>query len=200
MPDLVLDASALSRTPNSLNDDSGRVGEGSVDPATRPLTLRLARRSMPAFLMIGEPPTADVRLEMRGILVGVSFMLLGREFNSDGGGMSLGSLEVTELTDPIEGEPAIVGSCCPRVRRDGSDCFCIELAVWAVSLDDVAELWGLVGVTGVDNDELDDEDFRLATRCAVAGAIADICMGGRSKGLAFLGSVDDRVCAMINMM
>lgn len=55
-----------------------------------------------------------------------------------------------------------------------------------------------MGVTGVDNDELDELDLRLATLCAVAGVIADICMGGRSNGLAFLGSVEDSVYASIN--
>lgn len=136
---LGMDLSPFSITPNSLNDDSGGVGEGSVEPGTRPPTLRLARRSLAIFFMVGEP-TAEVRLEMRGILVGVSFMVLGREFNNDGGGMSLSSLEATEFTDPMDGEPAIVGSCCPLVRNDGSDCFCIELAVWAVNLDELGEV------------------------------------------------------------
>lgn len=134
-----IDLSPLSITPNSLKDDSGGVGEGSVEPDTRPLTLRLARRSLAIFFMVGEP-TAEVRLEMRGILVGVSLIVLGKEVNSDGGGMSFGSLDVTEFTDPMDGEPAIVGSACPRARNDGSDCFCIELAVWAVNLEELGEV------------------------------------------------------------
>ena len=40
-------------------------------------------------------------------------------------------------------------------------------------------------------DEL--EVFKLATRWAVAGGIADTCIGGRLTGFAFLGSVDDIV-------
>jgi hypothetical protein len=43
-----------------------------------------------------------------------------------------------------------------------SDCFCNELAVWAVSLEDVEVV--RVGAFGVDKDELDEDGFRLATR------------------------------------
>jgi hypothetical protein len=39
-----------------------------------------------------------------------------------------------------------------------------------------------------------EEDLRLATRLAVTGGNADICMGGRlTCGFAFFGSVDDSV-------
>jgi hypothetical protein len=62
-----------------------------------------------------------------------------------------------------------------------------------VSLEEVVEAVR-VGGLGVDKDELDDEDFRLATRWAVAGVMADICIGGNSRGLGFLGSVEDNVC------
>jgi len=106
-------------------DASPGVGEGSVEPGTRLATLRLARRStVPVFFSVGDP-TADVRLEMRGILVGVSFT---KELSSDDGGMSFGSLEVCEPIGPTEGDPAMVGSW-PRPRREASACFCAELAV-----------------------------------------------------------------------
>lgn len=52
----------------------------------------------------------------------------------------------------------------------------------------------------MDNDELDEDDFRLATLCAVAGGIADICIGGNSNGLAFFGSVEDNVCDELNVV
>jgi hypothetical protein len=75
-------------------DDSPGMGEGSVEPATRLPMLRLVRRSMmPEFFNVGDP-AAEVRLEIRGILVGVSFMLFDKEFSNDDGGMSFGSLEV----------------------------------------------------------------------------------------------------------
>jgi len=61
-----------------------------------------------------------------------------------------------------------------------------------VSLEDVADVVRVEGL-GVDKDELDDEDFKLATRWAVAGVIADICMGGSSKGFGFFGSVEESV-------
>jgi hypothetical protein len=62
-----------------------------------------------------------------------------------------------------------------------------------VSLEEVVDV-ARVGGLGVDKDEFDDEDFKLATRWAVAGVIADICMGGSSKGFGFFGSVEDSVC------
>jgi hypothetical protein len=38
------------------------------------------------------------------------------------------------------------------------------------------------------------EDLSFATRCAVAGSRAEICIGGIATGdLGFLGSVDDKV-------
>lgn len=54
----------------------------------------------------------------------------------------------------------MVGSCRPRTEV--SDCFCIELAVCAVSREDVDGV--RVGAFGVDNEELEDDDFKLATR------------------------------------
>jgi hypothetical protein len=82
------DLSPFSNTPNSLRGPSLGAGEGSVEPAMSPPTLRLARRSIvPLFFIVGDP-TAEVRLEMRGILVGVSFTLPGIELSIGGGGMS----------------------------------------------------------------------------------------------------------------
>lgn len=90
LPGLEMDASPFSKTPNSLKDASPCMGDGSVEPVTGPLMLTLARRSR--FFRVGDP-TAEVRLEIRGILVGVSFMLLGKELSNAEGGMSFGSLE-----------------------------------------------------------------------------------------------------------
>lgn len=94
---------------------------------------------------------------------------------------------------PTEGDPAIVGNWL-RLRSEVSDCFCIELTVCKVSLDvEEAVLDTEVGVEV----EL-DEGFNRATRCAVAGSKAAICIGGRLTGdLGFLGSVDDNVCRIV---
>ena len=95
---------------------------------------------------------------------------------------------------PTEGDPAIVGSWC--LLREVSDCFCIELAVWEVARD-VMELLGVSEVVG--SVEL-GEDFRPATRLAVVGGIAVTCIGGRLTGLAFLGSVDDKVYKTVRLI
>jgi hypothetical protein len=73
-----------------------------------------------------------------------------------------------------------------------SECFCIELAVWDVAREVVE------GREGVELEEVKDEveDFKLATRLAVAGGIADTWIGGKLTSLAFLGSADDNVCKM----
>ena len=42
-------------------------------------------------------------------------------------------------------------------------------------------------------DDDDPADLSFATRCAVTGSIADICIGGRTGDLGFRGSVDDKV-------
>lgn len=82
----------------------------------------------PAFVNFRDgEETADVRLEIRGILVGVSLGFPDMEFIKVDGGGSLFSFEVCVMV-PTDGEPAIVGNWL-RVRRDVSDCFCIELAV-----------------------------------------------------------------------
>lgn len=89
---------------------------------------------------------------------------------------------------PTDGDPAMVGSWF-RVRSDVSDCFCIELTVWDVSLEEV----DLVApdTAGVD---AGPDNLRLAIRCVVAAGSADICIGGNSTwGFDFLGSVEERV-------
>jgi hypothetical protein len=76
-------ASPFSRTPNSFIVGSAGVGDGSVEGA---VTLRLIRRlDTVAPPSPGDPP-AEVRLEMRGILVGVSFDMPPIEFSSTDGG------------------------------------------------------------------------------------------------------------------
>lgn len=100
--------SSLSITPNSLVEKL--VGEGFVEVVTSVLVRRVANADPLDFK--GGEPAADVRLDIRGIFVGVS---LGRpevEFKKEAGG-SLPSLRVCELLVPVvatEGEPAIVGS------------------------------------------------------------------------------------------
>lgn len=75
--------SPFSRTPNSFVVASAGVGEGSVEGA---VTLRLMRRLAIAALPSPGDPAADVRLEMRGIFVGVSFGIPPIEFSNAGGG------------------------------------------------------------------------------------------------------------------
>lgn len=46
----------------------------------------------------------------------------------------------------------------------------------------------------LDDEVPEEDDFNRATRWAVAGSKADICIGGKFTGdLGFLGSVEDRV-------
>jgi len=124
---LGVDPSSLSITPNSFVEKL--VGDTLVDvDAIKPL-VRLVVNVETEFFNVGEA-AADVRLEMRGILVGVSFGSPEVEFNKEDGG-SLPSCNVRELLVPVvptEGEPAMVGSWL-RLRREVSDCFCIELTV-----------------------------------------------------------------------
>jgi hypothetical protein len=75
-------------------DASPGVGEGSVEQATMLPTLRLTRRPASAeveFFSVGEPST-----DIRGILVGVSFVLLESKLSSIDGASSFGSLEVSD--------------------------------------------------------------------------------------------------------
>src|SRR6266702_4571214 len=87
--------------------------------------------------------TVDVRLWMRGILVGVSLGFTPTPFGPDEGGKSRSFISrlVCELLPPVptEGDPAIVGSCV-RLRNDVSDCRCRELIVCAVARDDMTLL------------------------------------------------------------
>ena len=67
----------------------------------------LARRAaeMDVEYFKGGDPAAEVRLEMRGILVGVSFDSEDVEFIKDGG-----SCELLAAMFPTDGEPAMVGN------------------------------------------------------------------------------------------
>lgn len=111
----------------------------------------------------GGEAAAEVRLEIRGILVGVSFDWPVKEFSSDGGG-SFESLTICELLVPFvptDGDPAIVGSWL-RERREESECFCIELAVCDISLE-VEE--AVREIDGVPPDgDVDGSGFNRATR------------------------------------
>jgi hypothetical protein len=64
----------------------GGIGEVVVEGATRPLTFILVRRLAKAegFFSGGEK-TVDVRLDIRGIFVGVSLMIPDEEFVNEGG-------------------------------------------------------------------------------------------------------------------
>jgi hypothetical protein len=83
-----------------------------------------------------------------------------------------------------------------RFRRDESDCFCIELPVGNITReeDDIE--------ARLDNDAADvvaEVDLSFATRWAVIGSRAEICMGGKLTGdLGFLGSVEDKVWNGVN--
>lgn len=184
-----MDWSPFSMTPNSLVDSP--VGEEFAEGVTSPLVRRVPRTDPDDFN--GGDAAAEVRLEMRGILVGVSLRWPVTVISVDGG--SLESLKICEVFVPFmptDGDPAIVGNWL-RVRREVSDCLCMELAVCDVSLEvdeAVREIDGWAGPA----EDADEEGFNLATRCAVAGSSADICIGGRLTGdFGFRGSVDDSV-------
>lgn len=99
--------SSLSITPNSLVERA--IGEGLVEDGASPVMLTLVRRlpSADVECFKGGDGTAEVRLEIRGILVGVS---LGRPeaelFKDEGGSFAEFAVPLT----PTDGEPAIVGS------------------------------------------------------------------------------------------
>lgn len=107
-------SSPCSMTPNSL---AVPVGEGFAEEELKSatLTLALARRILNADPepLRGGDAAAEVRLEIRGIFVGVSFGYPETEFIDAGGGGSLNSLnsfDGCELFAPTEGDPAIVGN------------------------------------------------------------------------------------------
>ena len=159
------------------------------------VTLRLIRR--PTRVLCAEltpnpgEPAADVRLEIRGIFVGVSLDKEDMEFSKAEGGPSFGSLDALYPVVPTEGEPAMVGSWF-LLRSEASDCFCIELTVWEVTREDDPVLVIEVALVGVEIELL--LVLRLATRCAVVAGSAVICMGGKvTAALVFFGSVDDKV-------
>lgn len=180
--------------PNSFVVGSPGVGDGSVEGA---VTLRLMRR--PTRVLCAEltpnpgEPAADVRLEIRGILVGVSLGKEDEAFSRTEGGPSFRSFDALYPVVPTEGEPAMVGSWF-LLRREASDCFCIELIVWEVTREDDPVLVIEVAVAGVEIELL--PVLRLATRCAVVAGSAVICMGGNvTVALVFFASVDDNVLA-----
>jgi hypothetical protein len=80
------------------------VGEAFAE-GTRVLARRAAETDVEYFN--GGEPAADVRLEMRGILVGVSLDSEDVEFIKDDDG---GSCELFAATFPTDGEPAMVGN------------------------------------------------------------------------------------------
>jgi len=87
---LGVDPSSLSITPNSLVEKL--VGDTLLDEdTTRPLVRLVV--DVDTELFNGGDAAADVRLEMRGILVGVSFGSPEVEFNKEGNG-SLPSFNV----------------------------------------------------------------------------------------------------------
>lgn len=103
--------SSPSMTPNSLVEKD--VGEEFAD-GPNPVVWVLARRFVKpdAECFNGGEEAADVRLEIRGIFVGVSFGRPMTLFVKDEGG-SLPSFKVCELFVPFvptEGEPAMVGN------------------------------------------------------------------------------------------
>ena len=87
----------------------------------------------------------------------------------------------------------MVGSWCRLARREVSDCLFIELTVDAVTREEIVD--DLVTVGGLLETGLGSAGLRLATRCAVAGGMADICIGGNDTGLDFFCSVEESVCS-----
>jgi len=99
--------SSFSMTPNSLVKKL--EGDAVVELVARPLVRRLANTDPECFK--GGEPVADMRLEIRGIFVGVSFGRVLDGFTKDE--VSRKSLTVCVLLVvivPTDGLPAMVGS------------------------------------------------------------------------------------------
>lgn len=134
--------SPFSTIPNS--EVERLVGEGFVEEAGK-MYCELVRRVDAVGFGADGDGAAEVRLEIRGIRVGVSLS-----------GVESGTSLLTWLaTVPTDGEPAIVGSCA-RLRRDESDCFCIELIVCEVNREEADGVRAVVGVVGVEVFEKED--------------------------------------------
>ena len=152
------------------------VGEGPVEEA---VMLRLMHR--PTGVLCAEltpnpgEPIVDVRIEIRGIFVGVSLGEEDIEFSKTEGGPSLGSFDALNPVVPTEGEPAMAGSWF-LLRSEASDRFSMEQTVWEVTREDDAVLVIEVAPVGVEIELL--LVLGLATRCAVVAGSAVICMGG----------------------
>lgn len=98
--------SSLSNTPNSFV--LILVGDALAEGAASPLALLVAKAEPECFN--GGEAVADVRLEMRGIFVGVSFGRPDTEFMSVDGGPSFKVCVLLVPLVAIDGLPAMVGS------------------------------------------------------------------------------------------
>ena len=78
----------FSNTPNSVASLAAGDGPREDERAELP-TITLARRLAPPLAFSVGELVVDDRLEMRGILVGVSFVNAALELRDDGGGGSL---------------------------------------------------------------------------------------------------------------
>jgi hypothetical protein len=128
-----------SRAPSSLvvpvpGDGDTLLIEGAADGA-KLLELRLVRRAVTVDTDETEPFSVGDGMPdwpaMRGIFVGVSLGNDVETFRDEGGG-KLGSLNPPfELSAAVatEGDPAIVGSWLRELRREVSECLCMELIV-----------------------------------------------------------------------
>jgi hypothetical protein len=114
----------FSSTPNS--EASFANGDAPRDAPPFWLTKMLARRDAPLPLSVGEF-VADVRLDIRGIFVGVSFVSATALLSDDAGG---GSRADWCGRVPTLGEPAIVG----RTWRESLIWACSALTI-ATSLN-----------------------------------------------------------------
>jgi hypothetical protein len=126
----------------------------------------------------------EERLEMRGILVGVSFVSSEvRGYPPD--------VEGCELYVPTDGDPAMGGRLCRPLRSDESEA--LVPGERGVIEETEARLRAVVVGGGMRTESLDSLDLSEATRCAVDEDKAEICMGGNATGFGCLVSVEDRV-------